>query len=238
MGTVLPDVSDSAFATRLAALIPRGWANDSAKQSGGVLYALLDAIGTQFEVVQNQAIYALGSTRIQTAAAPELDDASKDFLGSFLPRPNGMSDANYSALIISNLLPNAVTRNAISGAIQALTGVAPRIVEPWNPADTGAWDIATSYWDVTTAANPFVWTDAVPEYYAFVTTIAPPITALNGNALTTWDDGCYFDTASAYGMFFTDAAPATGGIQQLYQLINKVKAEGTTIWVQIVPTLN
>lgn len=226
--TTIPSINADGFAARIAALIPRGWANDAAKQPGGNLYSLLKSIGSQLSFELEAVAYALGSTRIQTAVAPELDLASKDFLGDMLPRPKGMTDADYSTLILANLLPAGATRTAMSNALTKLTGVKPRIIEPWNPGDTGAFDIGISYLDVNTRANPCCLADTGARYQAFILTPLPPFTGLGSNPLNTLDDGAFMDE-NAY-----DVQLQPSNISDLYNLINRIRPYGTIVWVQIV----
>lgn len=228
--STIPTVTPDAFAQRMAALIPRGWASDNAKQQGGVLYALLYTIGTQLNFLLSETQYALGGTRIQTATSPELDIDSQDYLGNALPRPPGMTDAVYAQLLINSIIREGCTRKAVSDAVQKLTGVAPRIIEPWNMADTGARDTLSSYRDVDTAANPLENTNPGLRYQGFINTILPPLTGLSGNPLLTRDDGGYRDS-NEYRIEVT----AISGLQQLYQAINAVKPEGTISWVRIIP---
>ena len=228
-GSQIPIITADGYAQRMAALIPRGWANDSAKQPGGVLYALLETIGTQFNFINTALQYALNTTRIQTETSPELDEASEDFFGDALPRPPGATDAAFLALIQSNLLQPGATRQAVSNAVQKITGVAPRIIEPWNPGDTGCIDVAT-FIDIDTKANPFIMSGE-DRYQGFIETILPPITSLGNNPLLTSDDGAYLDV-NLYGDTLQGVLQ---GLSAIYNAINAVRPFGTIAWVKIVP---
>lgn len=232
--TTIPAITADGFAKRMAALIPRGWANDAAKQPSGVAYALLNALGTQLNFLITELQYALNSQRIQTETSPELDLASVDFFGQgVLPRPDGMSDADYLALIKANLLQSGATRTAVSNAIENLTGVKPRIVEPWNPGDTGCSDTGMGFYDVDTFENPMEVCNPGDRYQGFIRSTLPPIIKLGNNPLLTFDDGAFFDTNS-----FSDTAQGfISGISSLYDAINKVHLYGTRVWVQIVESV-
>lgn len=137
--TIIPTITAEQFAARLFAQFPRGWASPDAGQTGNV-HALLKGVGTALTSVLAQVQYAKNATLIPTETSPELDLASEDFFGDALPRPPGMSDAAFSALILSSLFSSAASRPALSLALTRLTGQQPRMIDPWNPGDTGAWD--------------------------------------------------------------------------------------------------
>lgn len=229
MTTTIQPISADDFARRQAALVPNRWASETAKQQGGLVYALLKMGGTDLSFEIGAASYALGSTRIQTATAPELDLASKDFLGNYLPRNPGETDVSYRQRILDQLLPTGATRPAIVAALTKVTGTAPRVIEPWSAPDTGYWDVA-SYWDVDTQANPARWGDATLRYQAFIITPGPTMQVLGGNPLETLDDSAYWDVPG-YGLINITGNP----IQNLYNLLNRMKVEGTIIWVSIQP---
>ena len=192
MTTQINTITADGFAQRMSQtpMYPRGWASEAAKQPGGVFYALMNTLGTQLSYLITELQYALNAQRIQTETSPELDLASVDFFGQgVLPRPTGMSDANYLALIQANLLQPAATRGAVSNAIYRLTGAVPRIVEPWNPADTGCRDTLKSYRDIDTTGNPMRNTNPSLRYQGFIDSVLPPISGLGGNQqLLTRDD--------------------------------------------------
>lgn len=234
--TSIPPITADGFAQRIGQtpMFPRGWASDGARQNGGVFYALSNALGTQLAFLITQLEYALNSQRIQTETSPELDLASVDFFGQgVLPRPQGMNDATYLALIKANLLQQAATRQAVSNAIQNLTGVKPRIVESWNPGDTGCMDTGLGFLDVDTLANPMEITSSL-RFQGFIQTILPPQQGLgNGNPLLTFDDGAFMDE-NAYG---DTAIGIANGVAALYAAINKVRPFGTIAWVKVVSAI-
>lgn len=229
--TQIPSITAAQFAARMAALIPNGWASAAAKQNGGVVYALLETAGTQTSFLLKSLTYALGSTRIQTAVNGELDLAGEDFFGDQLLRNQNETDDSYRARLLANLPPQGATRPAIVNALEALTGVLPRVIEPWQVNDTGAWDVGLSYWDIDSTQNPARWGDATCRYQGFIITPAPQIAGLDGNPLETWDDSAYWDIPG-YGLLQLAANP----VQQIYTLLARLHVEGTIIWVHIGPT--
>jgi hypothetical protein len=179
-----------------------------------------------------QLQYVLAATRLTTETAPELDLASVDFFGSALPRPSGMSDAVFAQLIIDSLFKSAATRPAIAAALQKLTGQAPRMLEPWNIFDTGVWG-RTSYWNVDTLANPARWAPTGLQYQGFVETIPAAVPAIGpNNPIYCWGSGPLGPYWNVPGYFFATIAANPG--RSVYDVINELKAEGTTVWVKLV----
>lgn len=236
-GTVLPTLTAAQFAARLAALFPNGWAAPEAAQTGN-LSGVLNAGGGVLAQVLQALNYGRASILLGTATAPELDLASQDFLGASLPRPAGMSDADFAALIQAHLFPRGATRPAIAAALLTLTGKQPRMLEPWAPADTGAWGSASgSYWGHDSAANPGRWGAPQMRATGFIDS-APPLAkpALNGNPVPAWGAPFYWSrgpglgtVVPAYG--FMILAPAYAGT--IPALLETLRAIGVTIEVRI-----
>lgn len=216
------------LASRIAADFPVNWAGSDAEQSGQ-FSVLLEALGQGLEDVLQEILYAADAARITTATSPELDTASLDFFGPLLPRPNGMSDQAYAVLIISNLLQTAATRPAIQSAIQRLAGVTPRMMEPKNIFDCGVWG-KSSYWKVDTVQNPARWGSPGSVFQGFIETAAPAITPIGpNNPILCWGTTAYWDVPGYFmGVISTQSA------QQVDQIVNSLKAEGTTVWIKIV----
>ena len=222
MVTTVPTITASGFAQREADLIPRGWALEDAKQEGGVLYAMLLALSTQLAFCIVAIQYALNSTRIQTATDSELDLAAQDFFGDTLPRPTGASDDTYRALILAALFPEGATRKAVQDAVETFTGSPARIIEPWNPADTGAW--GKGYWGVDTAQTPSSWTNPGARYQGFVLFTPVPSTGTIPYYFT-WNDTGYWGA----NMYWQQ--PSVSSLDGLYTALNKVRPYGTIAWV-------
>ena len=227
-GTVIPTITPAQFAARLAALFPRGWASPDALKSGNA-YALLSAFGTVLNQVLGQIQYARNAVLIPTETSPELDLASEDFFGSSLPRPPGMSDAAFANLILSQLFQGAVSRPSISRALTQLTGKVPRMIEPWAPGDTGAWNASVTYWNVDTRANPFRWSGE-RRFTGFIQTApAPTAPVLNGNPVNCWNDGLYWNVNGCSFMQLQ-----INSASNVFALINRLRAYGITVGVMIV----
>lgn len=201
--------------------------------------------------------YADYATRIQTAIGDALDLASLDFLPT-IPRLPGEIDAAYRARIIAALLPSGATRTAISRAVQRVTGVRPRLVEPWNPGDTGVtggvltasldWDAPSLVWDdpalswdhgaalvgaiysgVDTEATPGRSTNAGPAYQGFCDAVLPTVPLLGGNPVPCSDDGMY---SGIHGCSTFNIPPIHSGAQLVYDTLDTSKTFGTVIWTR------
>lgn len=224
--TIITQQSAAQFADRIAALVPNGWAGSDAKATG-VVRDLFLALGSELSGLLNEVGYLADATRLKTETDPELDIAGADFFGSTYHRPNGMSDSDFAALIIANLFKSAATRPAFLAALSALTGSAPRLLEPWNISDTGGWS-ATSYWNVDTVDNPARWGNGSLRYQGYIETPPPLIPAVgSNNPVLSWGTAYWNEPGYFFGII--PSAPMSA----LYDLINRLKAEGITIWVKI-----
>jgi hypothetical protein len=226
-GTVIPNISGPQFAARIADLFPRGWASSDAMQAGNV-YALLLSIGNGLSFVESEVQYAALAQRMQTETFPELDMASVDYLANRLPRPAGATDSQFAKAIIAELFKPASTRSALYNALLALTGYAPRMLEPWNVCDTGAWR-ATSYWNVDTVANPARWGNGGLRYQGYIETAPPSIPTIGaGNPILTWGTAYWGSPGYFFGII-PDVDEAA-----VDDLVNRLHAYGTTVWLKLV----
>lgn len=241
--TTISSLTPDQFAARLAATFPAGWCAPEAKMPGGVVYDVLNTAGSQlsFEITAFQ--YALAATRVQNAVNGALDLASLDYFGTLppyaLPRLPGELDPSFRARILAGLgnLGQGATRAAITAAVEAVAQQPIRITEGWSPADTGVIDGGAGegmmFWDVDTAATPGRITDWLP-YQGFVQCAIPVSEPFGNNPTPCYDEWTMnYDVA---GSSFIDPTPTTEiGEQAVYNAINKVKCEGTIVWVQFVP---
>lgn len=241
--TTITPLTATQFAQRMAAVFPKGWCSEAAKMSGGVIFAEMEALGTAPAAIMLALQYALDAMRIQTGENGALDLASLDFFGSStyaLPRNPGESDTSFAARILAAMLPTGATRAAVSAAVEAVTGYAPRIIEPWSPADTGVIDGVGSslagamYLDVDTPVTPARLADPSLRYQAFLESVLPSVSPLGGNPMPCIDDGIYMDAPGSSMFDFEGAIPL--GEEIVYAAINRTKVEGTVIWVKFVAT--
>lgn len=253
--TTLPTIDAAGFAARLAALFPAGWASPEAMRPGGAVYGVLATLGGPLAFELGALDYTFDACLIGTATNGALDGKALDYFGTglyALPRLPGETDAAYAARILAAMLPAGATRPALQNALAAATGAPVRLIEPWRPSDTGVLDNADlahlAYLDIDTFANPFRLTtglnpnaaanDLGLEYQGFAECVLPPVAAFGNNPTPCLDE--YSFTIDALGTGISNAAflnPETSqiyGAAAVYNLINRVKAEGTTVWTKFV----
>ncbi len=127
------------MAGRLRAILPNGWFGEAAATP--VLGALLLSLGTAFSSFWALLQSVVQQVRIGTAAGRFLDLISVDFFGSNLVRLLDEQDASFRVRIQDELLRPRGTREAVSLAMQQLTGKSPVIFEPARTSDTGGYSI-------------------------------------------------------------------------------------------------
>jgi hypothetical protein len=241
--TYAPLTADQ-FAARIAANFPNGWASPEAKQPGGAAYGLFSTLGTPMSFESGALDYAFDACLIETAENGALDGKALDFFGTglyALPRNPGETDAAYSVRLLGALLPEGATRKAVSDAVQAVTGQAPRIIEPWRPSDTGVIDghpgAGMMFYDVDNVVTPARYTDPGLGYQGFIQTILPLAQPFGNNPTPVYDEYTMnYDVAGSSMLDATSGAVPLGE-QAVYNAINRAKCEGTIAWVQFVPAL-
>ena len=150
--------------------------------------------------------------------------ASWDFFGDTLPRKPNEADGPFRARILAALFPQRVTRQGMMTALTLLTGTPPVLFEPWRPADAACAGYA--YAGVSRAGSPNT------PAQAFITVTLP---SGNGGASIAGASCNYAGAGSPYMAAVSEAILA-GNItdQDVYDTVNAFKAEGTTMWVQII----
>ena len=128
------------MAGRIRRAIPPNWF-PAPPAAGGtsqtpVLDGLLAGLGAMWASLYALLAYTRLQTRLMTATGTFLDMIAADFFGTNLPRRSGEADAAYAARISAALRAAKNTRAAISAAVQAATGSAPRLIELMNAGDT------------------------------------------------------------------------------------------------------
>lgn len=217
--------------TRLQRLIPNGWF------SVGLVPlrdALLSGIANALAFCYSLFAYVRLQTRIATATDGWLDMISADFFGTGLPRESGETGTRYRTRILANLLLERGTRPAMVQMLTVLTGLPPVIVEPWRPADTGAYSVYGGY-GVAGAYGSL----NLP-YQAFMT-VYRPIETVNSLAnVIPYGKvviGSGYLGSGGYGVGATEYAPAAalGNAidSDIYNAIAAMKPEGTVVWARI-----
>lgn len=181
-----PTGSTQDIQNRLRSLIPAGWIGSPSPVIDTILWGIAAVLSYLYGLIA----YARLQTRIHTATDGFLDLIAIDFYGpGGLPRQAGESDSSYRTRILAGLFPPANTKIAIIAALTKLTGKTPRLVEPWNPSDTGVINgdaigqPDAMYIDVDTAANPSRLSDQSTPASFYVDTVTPPAQSLILNFL-------------------------------------------------------
>lgn len=169
--------------------------------------------------------------RLQTATEDNLDLISKDYLGDSLPRRTNENDDSYRNRISANLLQEKATRPGMSQALYNLTGFYPVLFEPWYPWDCGGYNVFQKM-GYSTAGK---YGSGAYTYQGFIDVF---VSAYQGMASYSG----YNDDAFGYNAAGGNARGWYGGKslinvivsdQDIYDLINLVKPEGTISWVKI-----
>lgn len=231
MATTCPVFTADEWAQRLLRLFPTRWTSDSAKQVGGVLYSVFNAMGSQFTFLQNELLYAFKSSRIMTATDVALDLIAADLFGEtkYYPatvvRTAGETDDSFRARILAAMFVGGATRAALLRVLSRLTGTEFRIIEPWRVQDCAALD-AVSYADVDTIDNPGRISSAQRVGSLFIEGQLPSFSGAGTYPIYGLDKG-----AAADRTFIIDPKPTRfQGAKQLDALINKTKAQGVRVY--------
>ena len=208
---------------RLKALLPRGWFGDSPT----ILTALLSGFAAIFANVYSVLTYAKAQCRIATASDGWLDLVSADFFGATLPRKAGESDTAFRNRITVNLFRERATRKAVTTVLIALTGVAPVIVEPRRPQDTGVYGGPLIGYGSAGAYGSLV-----HQYQAFITAYRPAGTGIPYVAGYGSSSSGY--SAASYGEY-ADLSDVVNSVSDadIYAAIASVIPAGTIAWARI-----
>lgn len=216
------------IARRLKRALPRWFGADNGPTP--VLDALLDGIATGLSFIHSLIAYSNLQVRLATATGGWLELWANDFFGGQLIRSPGQGDDSYRAAIRARLMRPAGTRAALIQAITALTGQAPRVFEPMNPTDTGAYNEghlaynrAGGYGSLTS------------PYEAFVTVYRATASGPSYIAGYNISTGAYSQGSLGSRAAYVGADSMQGSVldQDIYDTIEAVRAAGITVWVAI-----
>lgn len=190
---------------RITRELPKRWFADAPPVLSGVLAAFGQVGATCYALVQ----FARAQMRLGTMSGGWLDLFALDYFGSRFPRRARDDDA-FRAAIGAELLRERATRAGISRALEDLTGTPPTIIEPWNAADCGAYDLG----GIAYAGSDFVPSEAggydLGAAYDIGTTSYDALTGATGN--TSPGMGCWGSLEVPYQLFVTAYRLAGGGI--------------------------
>lgn len=212
---------------RLKAILPARWFGSPA-DSTPILDSVLQGIANVLAFAYSLYTFAKLQTRVMTATGGFLDMISADFFGTSLPRKTGQSDASYRALILANLFREKATRNAIVQALTNLTGIAPLIVEPTRPLDTGAYGVSISGYGVAGAYGSIL----LP-FQAFVNAYRPQSTIgianVAGYGISTagYSQPSQAEYADSQALL-TDVTDA-----DIFAAVDAVRPAATIVWTRI-----
>lgn len=217
-----PVGSAGNIATRIRQLLPT-WFADSNPNAN----ALLDGAAAGLAFVYGLYGYAAAQTRILTASGIWLDLIARDFYAGAVQRGLNQDDDSFRANIVANLFRPRATRQGIAKVLLTLTGNLPSFLEPFAPADTGAYGVGYSGYG---AAGGYG-SQAIPAQ-VFVTAFRPVqygIAQVAGYGVVTAGYGAAsqaeYASLQLVSSIVTDA--------DIYAAIDNTKAAGTVMWVRI-----
>jgi hypothetical protein len=219
--------SQSDIQARLTALLPAEW---FVSGQTPIVQAILAGFANGLAFIYSALAYVRLQTRIATATDGFLDLIARDYLGSSLVRSLGQSDTSFRARILAAIIRERATRNGMSKALTQLTGRAPTIFEPQNPADTGCYggaaigySVAGGYGSLSIPFQAFV--TAYRSAGGGIASVAPY--GVPGGAV----GGGYGVGALEYG----SASFISGAVldSDIIATVNAVRPAGTTIWMRI-----
>jgi hypothetical protein len=206
---------------RLIQQLPNWWGTDHEDVD-----LILEGYITTNTLNYEQFEYVYQQMRLQTMEGNNLDLFSLDYFGGTLPRRTGENDNSYRNRISATLLQEKATRYGMENALFLLTGIEPRIFEPWNPYDCGAYNvpstlgynIAGNYGSGSYPGEVFI--DVYINAYQAM-----------GNYPGYNTYGLGYNTAGWYGGDSLIKEIVTD--QDVYQVVRITKPEGIKAWVRI-----
>lgn len=226
---------------RLVSLIPARWA--SGDKYAAVMAGLAGVLQAMFDLIE----YARLQTRLRTVSGLWLDMAAADFLGRKFIRRTAESDDAFRARFLREIFRPRATRAAMASALEDLSGSPPKIFEPWNTGDTGAWGNGTFAW-----GRAGSWGSMTLRNQAFVTPVAGAVGAADvggwhtsqpafSNEFSTDDFTPVRSGGSYLGGWGRGAIKWVGGAaiasaftqQDILTTINATKPTGVVVWTPI-----
>lgn len=207
--------------TRVKALIPFRWFSSSAPLRDAIVGGLSDISAWCYSWIA----FARQQSRLATSTGVFLDILAFDFLGRYLKR-NSLSDDAFRAKTKATILQERVTRSGMTNALTILTGTAPKIFEPWNTGDCGAYGFAMGY------GCAGCYGSLQFPGQAFIMAMRP-----NGQGVP--NVAGYGDPQAGYGVGVGDyisQSQVSGPItdNEIYAMADLTKPTGVIAWVDIV----
>jgi hypothetical protein len=218
----MPVGSVGDIANRIRQLLP-GWFSDSNPTAD----ALLNGAASALAFIYSLYVYAVAQNRIGSATGIWLDMIAQDFYATAIQRGPNQDDDSFRAHILANLFRPRATRQGVTDVLLTLTGNAPAILEPFSPADTGAYGIGY----VAYGAAGGYGSQAIPAQ-AFVTAFRPVqygIAQVAGYGVGTAGYGVASQAEYAsLGLVSSIVSDA-----DIYAAVDATKAAGTAVWVRV-----
>lgn len=219
---------------RVKNVIPRKWWSWVAPIRDAIIGGLSDIASWSYNLI----IYARAQSRLATSYGIWLDIFAFDFLGPFLIR-NGAQDDTFRRIIRSTILQERVTRPGMVNAITMLTGNAPMIFEPWNTADTGAYTGLPG----TPRYGSMGYNVGQGGYGNMNLPAQAFVKIVRGSGAGVPGVGGYGNIIAGYGVGALEYVGKTSELSGItdpiiFDLINKTKPTGTTIWVAFAPPIS
>ena len=214
------------YAARIRALLPARWFGDNTP----VLNSVLQGLAAGWMKIDEFLTYTAAQTRISTATDRWLDFAATDYFGHRIRRRRNEPDRHFRTRIILEINREKCTRSALSQCLMDLTGTAPDLFEPANPADTGGYGGSSVFAMGYGVSGRWGSTQLPFQVFVSATRAAPEgIALVNG-----WAGrfGGFGGGLSAYGSGLPGAASATD--EEIYQAVAGIAPAGTTIWVALM----
>ena len=206
---------------RIKHLIPHRWFAWAAPLRD----ALLGGLGDGAAWCYSWILYARKQSRIATSDSLWLDLIAYDFLGRYLTR-SGMTDDQFRARIMATILQERVTRAGMFNAIAGLVGTEPKIFEPWNTGDAGAYGMG-----VIGYGQAGGWGSLIYPAQVLIDVTRPPVAGVpNLNGYGGWLGG-YGTAAIQYINTATQEIGITNAM--IYDIIAKTKPTGVIAWTRI-----
>lgn len=206
---------------QLEAMLPPSWFSSIARRRGGVLWALMSAIGLVLANIKDVATLLKTQFRILTATGSTLDIISLDYFGSDkrirLPRRKNENDTSFRGRIQSMLLLPHGTVTGIKLAVKYVTGAAPLVLENLNLNDYDSW-MGVTQWDDT--AKKFYVVDYLP-YTVGGSKIFIPSRTTNQPVLASHSIMAFEDSAGVKGSPIVDFPSEFGLLSYTDQRLGK-----------------
>jgi hypothetical protein len=219
--------SEQDIYNRLIQQLPADWFGSNHR----VLDIILAAYVNTTVWIYQQSQYVGLQARLQTATDNNLDLFARDYFGDSLPRHEDENDNTYRKRISANLLQEKSTRFGMENALFLLTGYYPRLFEPWNPYDCGAYNVAFSM-GYSTHGN---YGSGSFPYQGFIDVFVDAYFGLGNYSGYNNYYGGYSTAGGLAQLWYGGSSAITSTVtdNDIYNIVTRTKVWGTICWVRI-----